>query len=893
MDRDRRQGRYPRVEREAKQGGNPRVDRDGRQGRNLRAEREAQQRRYSGRQQRAAGDRMQSEARNPSISSDKRTRAADTRRAARQQEAARVRERVLDERRRERAAGIQRQKPNRDQVSQAIEQQRLLDEQRKLEEQRRLQQQRETSRNGRGFRRRRNPRDPQDLPTERLDPVEQARLLEEAGYDHSWDLTEFETETAAPTDIETHATPPAESETATETVAETTATKTETAAETAAATDAHTDTDPIAQSTEPQITRVPVERKVIVVRAPRGWARIVLAAVEVAVISWAVLVAVALLAFLMTAQNPWMLETDWNAAMSIGADIWAMSLGAPIVAGGATVRMIPLGLTVLHILLARAGLRRARAESWQGSALFIPAYVLTVIVLMLVMSVHAHKGWLILGALLVSTLAWVWSLRSWEWDPQWLTKAGPYLRGVRDGLIATSSLAILGLVVAVVGTIAGWSRVLGIQDLLNASTFDLVIAWIAQALYLPNIAAWGASWLTGPGFYTASDAIVTPSRADVTAIPAIPLMGALPQTEVGIWVVLIPLAAGLALGGFMIWKRRETSLTHHLIHAGFVALTMLVLVAIWMWLSTGSLGGERMSLLGPRWIYATVFSTLEGGLSAALIYALAHPLLLAKYVEGGRYAKASTLSAVGSASEKLQARRGKSSGDEDESAIAVDSDGCDAAVEEADPDAPVDEAASDDLELDTPADEVEDTTQRFRPEVAADSTDDANAVETTDGVDTTIAVETMDSDGAADRSDAAGVSEAMNSAGATGAERTEQREQELAEQNTPALAPDELDVDESGAESQTDTGQIAQTDTGRGPQADTGDEPETDTGQETQTNTSDEPQIDTGQATQTDTGREPQADAGGEPEADTGNEPETNTGPTPSPKESQDDQSRH
>ena len=144
--------------------------------------------------------------------------------------------------------------------------------------------------------------------------------------------------------------------------------------------------------------------------------------------------------------------------------------------------MIPLGLTVLHILLASRLKERTRGKD-------LPSYprTCTVIVLLLVTSLHAHKGWLILGALLVATLAWVWSLRSWEWDPQWFTKSGPYLRGVRDGLIATSSLAILGLGVAVVGTIAGWSRALGIQELLNASStwwsFD-------RAFYVPNIAAW-------------------------------------------------------------------------------------------------------------------------------------------------------------------------------------------------------------------------------------------------------------------------------------------------------------------------------------------------------------------------------------------------------------------
>jgi hypothetical protein len=727
------------------------------------------------------------------------------RRVAREQEARRVRERVLEERRRERAAGIERPKRDREQVSQAIKEQRHLHEERKREEQRLLEEQRrlqeQAKRNRRGSFVRRNPREPHALPTERLDPAEQARLLEEAGYEHSWDLTainggEGTHVSAAPDDaVRSDTSESAASDDAGPGQARKSAPAGQTAAEDStnaepAVIDGGKKGRASATPSETTVTRVPIERKVIVVRAPRGWPRIVLAAVEVAVISWAVLVAVSLVSFLATAQNPWLLEADWNTAISVGTDIWALSYGAPIVVGGAFLRMIPLGLTVLHILLARAGLKRARAASWQGSALFIPAYVLTVIVLLLVTSLHAHKGWLILGALLVAILAWVWSLRSWEWDPQWFTKSGPYLRGVRDGLIATSSLAILGLGVAVVGTIAGWSRALGIQELLNASIFDLVVVWIAQLLYIPNIAAWGASWITGPGFYTASDAIITPSRADITAIPAIPLMGAFPQTEIGMWVVLIPIAVGIALGAYMVWKNREVALVDHLLHAGFAATTMLVVVMVWMWLSTGSIGPARMSILGPRWIYATIFGTLETGFTAAVIYALAHPLLLAKYVAGGKFAKASTLSAVETASQKIQSRRGKLSTD------AIDEDGAEISRGS---EGTADDSLDSEGGADNPPNPAAGAEDSSEPEGGADNPPNPES---------DADVESNPETGADSPPNPEGNADGSESPAADGEDPAKRAEQEPPKSGdaAPADPTRETHVDAAGVESETDTG---------------------------------------------------------------------------------------
>lgn len=549
------------------------------------------------------GDRTERErAHRPS----KKEREASERKLARKAHADQVRERVLEQRRRDQETGVSNPRRDAEELRRAIAQAR-----------------------SRQNRRAADPRAPHELPTERLTDVELAliekNLLDELEATSS--QIEIDGDAGAPVEEEQFAQTSQEVEDETAERADDSAT----------------------------VARVPMERRVIVVRPPTGWPQILLAALETAFFSWALITAVALVSFLVNASNPWMMEADWNSAISVGSDFWAMSYGASVKIAGASYRLIPLGLTVLHVVLARAGLARVNTASWRGSALFIPAYLVVVLVSAAFNKTSASLLQLILGSVCVATVAWVWSLKSQELDIASKPGVGPYLRGFNDGVIGFVGLFLVGIVTGLVGIVAGWNRVKGIAELLNASVLDSVIIWSTQALYLPNVAGWAASWLMGPGFYTASDTIVTPSRADVAAIPAIPILGGIPQTAVGIWVVLIPITLGILLGVAAVKWRQEEDLADHLVHASMYVLTVLVLVAVWMGLSVGSLGVARMGILGPRLVYAVAFAALEVGISAALVYSLAHPFFLAKYAQAGADMSRVTRSAAKKISRKKNA----------------------------------------------------------------------------------------------------------------------------------------------------------------------------------------------------------------------------------------------
>ncbi|MDO5722584.1 MAG: DUF6350 family protein [Actinomycetaceae bacterium] len=197
--------------------------------------------------------------------------------------------------------------------------------------------------------------------------------------------------------------------------------------------------------------------------------------------------------------------------------------------------------------------------------------------------------------------------------------------GGRDGvriLLATMGMSLLALIWA---AWKNWERVEGILHLISSSTSDTIFVWIAQLFYLPNAAAWVASWAGGPGFYLGNNTIHIPARAPADPIPAVPLLGAVPDTAVGNWVVTIPLVIGLVTGVIMARRSQEETLRDQAWHAATTAVVLAVGTGMWMWLSTGALGAQRLSVLGPRWQLATTLLWLEIGAVAIFIYLLSHP----------------------------------------------------------------------------------------------------------------------------------------------------------------------------------------------------------------------------------------------------------------------------
>ncbi|MDT3767871.1 DUF6350 family protein [Gleimia hominis] len=410
-------------------------------------------------------------------------------------------------------------------------------------------------------------------------------------------------------------------------------------------------------------TTVNLQRPEYVISLPKGWARVMVAAIEASLFTWALGAGLTLVAFLLTANNSWVLSVDWNTAMSTGADIVALGYLSPLRFAGVNLSFYPLGLTLLFILMGVVGVRYSNAISSRVSALFIPFYTVTSAVVAFFAAQHAQVWRVALGAALVATIAWAWtarkSLRSLR-SP----RSKLLVRALRDSAIALGATTLLGLGLVLYATVASWSQIEDISALLGAAGWDQVFVWLAQILYVPNAIAAALSWLAGPGFVTSVGAVHAPSKVVSAPIPAIPWLGAVPHGTVTAWVVAVLIVLGLVLGLVHVWKRRESSLGAH---ATRLAVGLGVYAAVmfaWMYASNGALWNGQMADFGPRSLLGALFVTLEVGGVGAAVSLLLHPVCLALYRRGAQAAAASL--SVGSSNLKhevrarVQARRAKS-----------------------------------------------------------------------------------------------------------------------------------------------------------------------------------------------------------------------------------------
>jgi hypothetical protein len=197
-----------------------------------------------------------------------------------------------------------------------------------------------------------------------------------------------------------------------------------------------------------------------------------------------------------------------------------------------------------------------------------------------------------------------------------VSRTPPVIRdGVRTGVVAAvlvlgTGAGAAGLALAIAGddaadTVAAYRT--GV-----AGQAGITLLCLA---YAPNAAAWAAAYLIGPGFAVGSETTVRATEVSLGALPAVPLFAGLPHAPIGgigAALLALPLVAGLAAGWLLTRRRlraaanppvgrrpmpvRWAGLIWSAAIAGPVAGLVLALAAV---VSSGSLGGGRLSVVGP------------------------------------------------------------------------------------------------------------------------------------------------------------------------------------------------------------------------------------------------------------------------------------------------------
>lgn len=184
-------------------------------------------------------------------------------------------------------------------------------------------------------------------------------------------------------------------------------------------------------------------------------------------------------------------------------------------------------------------------------------------------------------------------------------------RACRSAAIAWLTLTTAAALSLGISLIFHFGLAITMSKSLDGGFMGGLLLFVVGVTYLPNAVIWTISYLCGVGFSIGDTTAVSPFRVDGGALPAFPLMAAVPGTA-PLWAPLLLMAPMIAGGLAALVLNRGVpgqllslaALRERLWMAGLAGAA----VALASFLAAGGLGGHRLAHVGP--------SALAAGLAA-------------------------------------------------------------------------------------------------------------------------------------------------------------------------------------------------------------------------------------------------------------------------------------
>jgi hypothetical protein len=316
--------------------------------------------------------------------------------------------------------------------------------------------------------------------------------------------------------------------------------------------------------------------------------------------------------------------------------------------GAGRIGMLPLGLVLLPgALLWRAGrwvvraggVSRLRHVGYAALALAVP-YAMVSGALALASSSSMARPSLpealacpFLLALTAGGLGGARALTSWS------RLVGLLPDRVRALTVGTAGA--LAVLIAVGALLAGVSLGLHLKEFravegtLAPGAVGAVLLLLAQLAYVPNAIAWAISFTLGPGFAFGTGTVIAPTGSALGALPAFPMLAALPPgvhsgvpAVLSLAVLLVPYLAGV-FGG-LVMTRAAPALALETAPLWGFACGMLAgcVLGVLAAVAGGPLGDGRLAAVGPSGWQVAVVAALEVGVAAAVSAGVANWLRL-------------------------------------------------------------------------------------------------------------------------------------------------------------------------------------------------------------------------------------------------------------------------
>ncbi|QTE29973.1 cell division protein PerM [Pengzhenrongella sicca] len=344
--------------------------------------------------------------------------------------------------------------------------------------------------------------------------------------------------------------------------------------------------------------------------APR-WAAGLAAGLQAALLSFAVVVAPTLAAYVATSADPSNAEVGWLRSIGVGAGIWLLGHGVPLAAGGVQVTLIPLGITLLAGYACHACARRSGYAAWSGYAAALGGYLSVVLAVALMVApgaagvVRAIAGAAVIAALGLGAglLARPEAplLRDLS-RPLWIRVPGAARAGIAAGVLAAALLVIGAVVVVLCWIVVGHGSVTEVGESLDLDVIGGTVLAVGQVAFVPDLVGWALAYLAGPGFVIGAGSHFAAGAIVAGPLPALPLLGVLPQpggsTAALEWLPAVLVLVGAVAGWWLHARLPRGAWWHALLAVAVAAVVAAVLAGTIVALSSGSAGPGRMTEVG-------------------------------------------------------------------------------------------------------------------------------------------------------------------------------------------------------------------------------------------------------------------------------------------------------
>ncbi len=207
-------------------------------------------------------------------------------------------------------------------------------------------------------------------------------------------------------------------------------------------------------------------------------------------------------------------------------------------------------------------------------------------------------------------------------------------RSIVMGMLASGAILVAAGAVLAGGSLA--VHLAGVRAATEALTPGLMgaaLLLLAQLAYVPNAIVWAVAYTLGPGFAVGTGTAVAPTGSALGAVPAFPMLAALPAGArpgglIPLLVLAVPYLAG-ALGGLVTARITPTPVLEAAPLWGFIAGAAAgAALGLTAAFSGGPLGDGRLAVVGPSGWQVTLVAVLEIGVTAALTAAGANWVIL-------------------------------------------------------------------------------------------------------------------------------------------------------------------------------------------------------------------------------------------------------------------------